>query len=204
MSQFYHDRVTDKSFQLLVKLNKDYNFVLIGGWAVFLYTNSLKSKDIDIILEYSELGKLRENFTVNKNDRLKKYEIKTGEFDIDIYLPYYSELGIPAEEIIKLTEKREGFILPSLEILFILKIYVWQKRKGSIKGRKDELDMLSLVFLPEFDCSNYLKMINKFGFTAEHKKLISFLKKTKRVPELKLNEQQISKLKKKILPKLQK
>jgi len=204
MSQFFHNNITDKSFQLLVALNENYNFVLIGGWAVFLYTNSLKSKDIDVVLDYGELGKFREEFTVNKNDRLKKYEIKTGEFDIDIYVPHYSELGIPAKEIIKSGNKRKGFLVPRLETLFLLKLYAWGRRRGSIKGRKDELDILCLVSSPEFNYSDYFKMIKKYDFNSEHKNLVSFLKETKKVSELKLNEQQVSKLKKKILPKIEK
>lgn len=76
--QYYHKLVTDKSYQFLQNLKRSYEFVLIGGWAVYLYTQALKSKDIDIIVDYKELAKLKENFDVFKNDRLKKYEIKTG------------------------------------------------------------------------------------------------------------------------------
>lgn len=196
--EFYHNSVTDKSFQFLKELNKNYEFVLIGGWAVFLYSRSLKSKDIDIILDYDKLGKLQKDFTVNKNDRLKKYEIKTGEFDIDIYVVHYSELGVPTEFIVESAKKRGGFLAPSLEVLFVLKLYAWQRRRGSIKGRKDELDILTLAFLEEFDWPEYLKIINKFNLKTEHKEFISLLKNTKRIPELKLNDQQVSRFKKKI------
>jgi hypothetical protein len=57
--QFYHEIITEKSFQFLQELKREYEFVLIGGWAVFLYSHSLKSKDIDIIVDYSELAKLK-------------------------------------------------------------------------------------------------------------------------------------------------
>ena len=204
MTQFYHDSVTDKSFQFLAELNKNCKFVLIGGWAVFLYTQALKSKDIDIILDYGELGKLRKKFTVSKNERLKKYEIKTGEFDIDIYLPHYSDLGLPADYIIKLSKTRGGFLVPSIETLFILKLYAWQSRRGSIKGRKDELDILTMAFLIEFSWPDYLRLINEFNLKIEHKNFVSFLEKTKKVPELNLNEQQISRLKKKIIQEIKK
>lgn len=69
---FYHDLITEKSWQTVQDLRKEYNFILIGGWAVFLYTQALKSKDIDVVMEYRELEKLRLNFAVSKNDRLKK------------------------------------------------------------------------------------------------------------------------------------
>lgn len=45
--QFYNEIITQKSFVFLQGLKKEYEFVLIGGWAVFLYSHGLKSKDID-------------------------------------------------------------------------------------------------------------------------------------------------------------
>lgn len=69
--QFYHNIITQKSFEFLQKLNQQYDFILIGGWAVFLYSHSIKSKDIDIILEYHNLARLKEKYDVFKNDRLK-------------------------------------------------------------------------------------------------------------------------------------
>lgn len=198
MPEFYHNSVTDKSFRFLKELNERYKFILIGGWAVFLYTRSLKSKDIDIILDYNQLGNLREEFTVDKNDRLKKYEIKVGEFDIDIYLAHYSELGLPCEFITNSAITEEGFLLPRPEVLFLLKLQAWQGRKGSIKGRKDEVDILSLAFLESFNWSECLAIIKKFNFKEKFENFIFLLKKTTNVPELNLNEQQISRLKKRV------
>lgn len=54
MKEFYHSLITEKSFKSLQELSKDFNFVLMGGWAIFLYTRALKSKDIDIIIKYDE------------------------------------------------------------------------------------------------------------------------------------------------------
>ena len=70
--QYYHNVITEKSFEFLQKLRARYKFILIGGWAVFLYSHALKSKDIGIIVDYSELGKMRKEFNLSKNDRLKK------------------------------------------------------------------------------------------------------------------------------------
>ena len=187
--EFYHDTVTDKSFAFLQELQRAYSFILIGGWAVFLYTNALKSKDIDIIVAYDGLGKLKHDFTVHKNERLKKYEIKTGEFDVDIYVPHYSDLGIGAETVMEATNSRSGFTVPKLEMLFSLKLHAWKQRRGTIKGRKDELDLFSLAFLPEFDWS-LINIDDDFGI---------LLSSARNIPELKLNEQQVARLRKKIL-----
>jgi hypothetical protein len=162
--EFYHNLITEKSFQYLQALNKKYEFVLIGGWAVYLWSRALKSKDIDIIIDYSELAKLKEDYEVAKNDRLKKYEIKTGEFDVDIYLPHYSEIGIGVEDVQKEIVVREGFMIPALEMLLILKLYAWSERRGSAKGQKDELDIFSLAILPEFNWEKYKKMIKDLKF----------------------------------------
>jgi hypothetical protein len=200
--QFYHSLVTEKSYEFLQELKRDYQFILIGGWAVYLYTRSLKSKDIDIIIDYPELAKMREKNEVFKNDRLKKYEIKTGEFDIDIYLPHYSELGIDAQEIQKKSIVREGFVVPELEMLFLLKLFAWKNRKGSAKGRKDELDMFSLIFLPEFDLKKYLAQIKKLGMDKFHGDLEALIKNTSRIEELGINEQKMAKFKKIVLKQL--
>ncbi|MCX6766906.1 MAG: hypothetical protein NT170_03990 [Candidatus Moranbacteria bacterium] len=197
--QYYYELITEKSYEFLQNLKRDYQFILIGGWAVYLYTRALKSKDIDIIVNYDELAKMRERFDVFKNDRLKKYEIKTGEFDIDIYLPHYSELGIDAQEIQRKSIAREGFVVPELEMLFFLKLFAWKNRRGSAKGRKDELDIFSLIFLPEFDSKKYLAQINKHKMDELHGDLVALIKNTSRIEELGINEQKMAKLKKIIL-----
>lgn len=203
MPQFYHGSITDKSFQLLTELKKQYRFILIGGWAVFVYTRSLKSKDIDIILDYGELGKLRKEFLVEKNERLKKYEIKTGEFDIDVYVAHYSDLGLDADIIREMAVAREGFLVPPPELLFILKLYAWHHRRGSMKGRKDELDIVSLARLPEFNWHRYLGWVKEHHFEEFHHNAIALFKKTTSVPELSFNEQQASRWKKQIFQKMQ-
>src|SRR3990172_12655467 len=106
---YYSELVTQKSWQLLTELRKNFSFILIGGWAVFLYTQALKSKDIDLVLEFSELEKMRQKFPLSKNERLKKYEVRVEEVEIDLYLPFYSNPGLPAEEIKKWTQGLEGF-----------------------------------------------------------------------------------------------
>ena len=141
---FYHDIITQKSWEELTKLGKNCNFVLIGGWATYLYTKSLKSKDIDILVEYEELGKLRKIYNVTKNERLKKYEARREKIQIDIYLPHYSTIGIPIEVLIKQTSSFEGFTLLKKEWLLALKIFVLSQRARSTKGEKDFLDILSL------------------------------------------------------------
>lgn len=201
-AEFYHNIVTAKSFELLQSMKKQFNFVLIGGWAVFLYSHALKSKDIDIIIDYPELAKLKEQYQVAKNDRLKKYELKQDETDIDIYLPHYSALGIDVEKIAQNAVLREGFLVPELETLFMLKSFAWKSRRGSAKGQKDELDIFSLAKLSEFDWIKYSRYVQAHQFSKYHNEFVELLKTARDIDELNINEQQMAKLRKKILTAL--
>ncbi|MEM3434290.1 MAG: hypothetical protein QXP27_08975 [Candidatus Methanomethyliaceae archaeon] len=144
--KFYHDVIVERSWKTALFLREHYDFIMIGGWAVWLYTNKAKSRDIDIIVTYETLNVLKREFTVRKNERLKKYEIKADGFDIDIYLPYYSTtLAVPPEIIMQHTTKLQGFVVPEIEVLLILKLGAWKERQNSAKGEKDLLDLRYLI-----------------------------------------------------------
>lgn len=183
---FYNNLITAKSWQTLQNLKRQVDFVLIGGWAVWLYTKILKSKNIDIIVNYDQLAKLQKLYPVTKNDRLKKYEARNEEVQIDIYLPHYSQIGIPAEEIVKNTQTIDTFVVPKIETLLALKLYVYNQRKFSAKGQKDRLDILSLLL----SASTPKKLSPE---------LAEIIRETTKVPELGVNEHAWSKKKKKLL-----
>ncbi|MCX6763668.1 MAG: DUF6036 family nucleotidyltransferase [Candidatus Moranbacteria bacterium] len=197
--QFYNDLTTQKSFVYLQKLNKQYKFILIGGWAVYLYSKSLKSKDIDIIVDYDVLAKIKETGEVFKNERLRKYEINAGNFDVDIYVPHYSELGIDTKSIENSAVNQGGFSVPALEILLLMKLFAWRNRRGSSKGQKDELDIFSLALLPEFNWKKYQEYVKKFQFSEYDKEFVNLLKSTHSIKELDVNEQKMAKFRKRIL-----
>lgn len=194
---FYHDLITSKSWELLKKIRTKYDFILIGGWAVFLYTQALKSKDIDLVCDYDQLAKLKENFEVFKNDRLKKYEAKTGGVDIDIYLPFYSNPGLPAEELGSYTVAVNGFITVEKEVLAVLKQKVLLERKNSLKGRKDLIDLVSLWQLPEFSWQKYQNIIKKYKMYQDLILVKVLIKKITSIEELGLTSHKIAKFKEK-------
>lgn len=202
MTAFYQDLITQKSWQLLKKLKKQIDFVLIGGWAVYLYTKALKSKDIDIIVDFSQLSILKNLFEISKNDRLKKYEAKQEGIDIDIYLPHYSSLGIAPEEIVKNSQTLETFRLPKPELLLISKQSAYLDRKLSLKGQKDKIDIISLILLEDFDFSFYKNISRKYKLMSYSNELIKILSETIEVRELGINKHFFAKKKKQILPKL--
>ena len=141
---YYHDLVTEKSWKELKNLHTICDFTLLGGWAVYLYTRGLKSKDIDILVDYTELPKLQKSFEFVKNDRLHKYEAIRGPVQIDIYTPHYSELGIPVEILLQNSQIVGGFRVILPEYLILLKLFTLSQRGRTPKGRKDFLDLLSL------------------------------------------------------------
>ena len=143
--EYYHDLVTEKSWQELKYLSRSLNFVLIGGWAVYLYTRQLKSKDIDIIVDFNQLPVLEKNYALSKNDRLKKYEAVKEEVQIDVYLPHYSRLGLPVEDLLSRSQGLEGFKVLDADYLAVLKIFTLRQRGRSPKGGKDFLDIISLI-----------------------------------------------------------
>jgi len=198
-NMFYQQFLTDKSFTILSSLKKQFKFTLIGGWAVYFYTNSLKSKDIDMIVDFSQLEKFKNEFTIEKNERLKKYQIKIEEIDIDIYLPFYSDLGLPVEKIVKKTTSVNGFTLLEKEVLLLTKLKAYQDRGASVKGQKDLIDVISLVLLEDFDFKCLSRLIEKYKLKKYLDVLEKLILETKEVPELNLNQHAFAKKKKKLL-----
>lgn len=199
MPEFYHNLITEKSFEVLQGLRRKFDFVLIGGWAVFLYTKALKSKDIDIVLDYSGLAKIKKEFGVSKNERLKKYETKIDEISIDIYLPYFSELGFPIEDIKSYCRSLEGFVVPWPEVMLILKADVLTERSGTTKGRKDLLDIFSLLEKTKIDWKIYRRLIKEYGFEQLRGELKKAVLQQTRLAEIGLTNHKIAKLKEKVL-----
>ncbi len=202
--EFWNSQLTEKSWKMLQELRRKYDFVLIGGWATYLWTKQQKSKDIDIVVEISELQKLKAE-SLSKNDHLKKYEIKTGEIDIDIYVSYFSKLTIAPENLKKYTRRIEGFKVVSPEVLLILKQGAYEDRKNSIKGEKDKIDILSLLFFSDIDLKSYCFVLERFSLINYIEKLIHLLRNFKDYNSLNLTPREF-KIKKeetlKILRKL--
>jgi len=197
---YYRDTVTQKSWQLLTELTRKFRFVLIGGWAVWLYTKQLKSKDIDIVVDLSQLAKLKTRFDLVKNNRLKKYEFRNGEVQVDVYTPYYSfPGGVPAETILEYSVKLAGFTVVGADLLLITKIVTWASRRGSAKGQKDFLDIIGLLSLSEINHKQIKAHLNSDEIKTAVNLLVNQFKKTYSAPELNINSHQFSKQKKRWL-----
>lgn len=202
---FWNSDITEASWRGLQELRKEIDFVLIGGWAIYLYSKLQKSMDIDIIINYDALRALEGKYTLNKNARLKKYEIKMNRYDIDIYLPNYSIFPIPTKEIIsKYSTHIEGFCVPIPEALMVLKLGAAVDRGKSAKGEKDAIDILGLLFYSQLDVSLLKKILSEYGLMAYTDVLISILNNfdRKSLNYLNLNENSFSKFKRKYIDEI--
>lgn len=162
----WREEATEKSWRLLQKLRSEFPFTLIGGWAVYLYTRKLKSKDIDIIVGLDVLARLKASHDVRKNSRLRKYEFTVDGIDVDTYVPFYSNLGVPAEEVLEGSRDVDGFRIARPEHLLATKQMAETERRGSEKGLKDRVDMISLLLLSEFDLASYARLLARHGLTG--------------------------------------
>ncbi|PIY69816.1 hypothetical protein COY89_04375, partial [Candidatus Roizmanbacteria bacterium CG_4_10_14_0_8_um_filter_36_36] len=148
-----------------------------------------------------ELDKIKKNFQLIKNDRLRKYEIKKEGIDINIYLPYFSDLGLPVEKLIKHQDRNQGFTILKKEVLLVTKLKAYQGRGVTIKGVKDKIDIISLVLLPDFDFDFWRNFIKKERISVYSELIDKILLEIKEVPELNLNQHAFAKKKKEIIKK---
>ena len=160
--EFWSELLTKASWERLILLKKEFKFILIGGWAAYLHTGLHKSKDIDIMVDYDVLKKLEQKYDLVKNNRLKKYEIKSGRFDINIYVPYFSDLAIPLEDLSNQTVMIKGINTLRAEPLLILKQGAEIDRRNSIKGEKDAIDIITIILHSDINWKEYVKLLKKY------------------------------------------
>lgn len=178
--EFWNDIATDKSWKVLIGLKKEFDFILIGGWACYLLTKKLKSKDVDIVVDFETLEKIKNRYPLKKADFLKKYEAKIEGVSIDVYVPFYSKFLIPIEKINKNIMVVEGFKIPKPEVLLILKQQAELERKGSVKGQKDRTDIINLLINSDFDVKNYIIFLKKYklqNYTERLKEIVQSARK---------------------------
>ena len=204
MAEFWNSLLTEKSWDILKEISKEkFNFIVIGGWATYLWTKTHKSKDIDIALtNIKDLNFLKQKYNLKKNDRLKKYEISFDEIDVDIYVPYFSQLPIPIEGIKQYSTKLEGLNVVKPEILLILKQGAELDRENSVKGEKDRIDIMALIFFTNIDFKLYLKLLKKYKLENYFIRLKKIITNFKDYDYLNLNPREFKLKKKEVLKKL--
>jgi len=204
--EFWSEWVIDKSFSLLKELRRKIDFILIGGWAVYFLTGALKSKDIDLIVDFENLARLRDLMSLSKTDFLRKYQARVEGVDVDIYVIHYSRFIIPTEEIIENTMRVKGFVLPAPEVLLILKQEAEKSRRDSVKGQKDRTDILALLASGKVDMGKYEKLLKRYGIAGFKKRLLEIIRNSRKEYEYlgARNPKEVKKLKRKLLEMVRK
>ncbi len=172
----WRDEVVERSWRVLGELKSFADFVLIGGWGVYLWTRKLKSRDIDVYIDQEDFYRLQSELTLKgyalkRNVRLMKFEALISGVEIDIYTPFMSKLAVPCLDVFnrKLFSLIEGFKVAIPEVLLLLKAHAAQDRWHAEKGLKDRVDIISLLkfadvkrdvlgqMLREYDAQNTLR-----------------------------------------------
>jgi hypothetical protein len=148
----WRDEVVERSWRVLGELKGFADFVLIGGWGVYLWTRKLKSRDIDVYIDQKNCYKLQSELTqkgyaLKRNVRLMKFEALISDVEVDIYTPFVSRLVIPCLDVFdrKLYSVIEGFKVAIPEVLLLLKAQAARDRWHAEKGLKDRVDIISLL-----------------------------------------------------------
>ena len=199
--EYWNEAITQKSWETLRKINKEIDFVPIGGWAAYLWAKSHKSKDIDIVVAYKELDRLKLNYSLKKDGNLKKYEIIIDDIDIDIYVPFYSKLPL-LDNIVDYSTKIESFKVVTPQALLILKQAAELDREGAEKGLKDRIDIMDLLLRCEVDFNEYNGLLDKHNLKNFKKRLIEIISTFKELKYLGLNPKEFKLEKEKLLKKI--
>ena len=157
VTEIWPEHITSKSWRVLNELAAKVNPVLIGGWAVYLWTGALKSADVDLFVTDENLWKI--GARVKRHPKLKKYHALIDDVDIDIYTPSVCGLVVSASEVFEnqwhALVKEFNVLLP--EPLLVLKCEAARARWMGRKGFKDRCDVLSLLRFEKLD----LKMLGE-------------------------------------------
>jgi hypothetical protein len=131
----WRDEIVEKSWQVLGQLRGLADFILIGGWGVYLWTKKLKSRDIDVCIDQENFYKLQSrllqrDYGLKRNVRLMKFEALIDDVEVDIYTPFMSKLVVPCLDMFdkKLYSLIERFKVAIPEVLVLLKTQAAQQR----------------------------------------------------------------------------
>jgi hypothetical protein len=118
---------------------------------------------------------------------------------IDVYLPHYSQLGLPVDLLRDHTRSVEGFTLLAPAYLLALKLHTLAERARTPKGEKDFLDCLALLQAGVADLKEAAALLKRYDRTEGLGTFRTLLGEHREVPELSLNAHHLARLKKRLL-----
>ena len=164
----WRDEAVERSWRVLEELKGLADFVLIGGWGVYLWTRKLKSRDIDVCIDQENFYRLQSellqrNYGLKRNVRLM-FEALIGDVEVDIYTPFMSRLPVPCLDVFnkKLYSLIERFKVAIPEALLLLKAQAAKERWHAEKGVKDRVDIISLLKFADIKRDMVNQMLKKY------------------------------------------
>ncbi|MEM4071788.1 MAG: hypothetical protein QXL63_00385, partial [Candidatus Micrarchaeaceae archaeon] len=156
-----------RSRELLNAIAGAVDFVLIGGWAVFMYTRQQMSLDLDIAIGYESLEYFRKYGIKDYKNISIKYSVIDGTY-VDLFIEDFSdrELPFPVRVILNNYTTIEGIKVVNKELLLLLKLWGYL-RADQQKIRKDILDVLALLLYGDIDLEKFKNYIEEYGIPAD-------------------------------------
>jgi len=160
--QFWNEEQTKKSRELLNMLASSVDFVLIGGWAVYMYIRQQMSLGVDLAITYNSLEYFRKYGINDYKDMKVKYSIVNGVY-VDLFIEDFSDkdLPVPVSTILKEYNIIEGIKVVDKELLLLLKLWGYF-RADEQKIRKDMLDVLGLMLYGDIDLKKFKAYIDAY------------------------------------------
>ncbi len=160
--QFWNEEKTSSSKRTLDLLAEKIGFVLIGGWAVFLYTGAQMSEDIDLAIGYDSLSFFKK-YGLNDYGGINiKYTIIDGAV-VDLFIEGYADkdLPFPVSDIIKECSVEGNIKVVNKEMLMLLKLWGYF-RADEAKSRKDVVDVITLLFYSKPDMKSIKEYVKRY------------------------------------------
>lgn len=165
--QFWNNEKTERSLSTLAFLAGKIDFVLIGGWAVYFYTNAQRSEDVDIAIRISGLNFFKKYGIEDYGGINIKYSVIEGTV-VDLFIEEYADrdLPVPVADILKSYTVFNGNIKTvDREMLLLLKLWGYF-REDETKLRKDMVDVLSLMLYGGgVDMKKFGEILRKYRIT---------------------------------------
>lgn len=183
--QFWNEEQTRRSRELLNNLSKEVDFVLIGGWAVFMYARQQMSLDVNIAIAYDSLEYFR-RYSIEdyKNARIK-YSIIEGTY-VDLFIEDFSDkdMPFPIKTVLDNHLNIEGIKVVDKELLLILKLWGYF-RADQQKIRKDILDVIALLLYGDINLERFRELVESYSIPRGRSVnvLLEYIDKTPQVQD---------------------
>lgn len=128
--------------------------IFIRGVASYLYATyygedniqAETSHDADLMVTQLDLNELRELYDVTRNNRLCKSQFILHKNEYDVYVENIHSLSLDYSHLFEDSILINRIRVPSLEHLLILKMAAFKDRISSDKGKKDERDLIKILY----------------------------------------------------------